>query len=317
MLCPFGGLATWHSAQVGLSPLLLLSTLGSAYVRFCLLGSQSNWVCVYLNSIYIGSRATRHSAQVGLCILLIQSTLGSAHLWFFLLGSQSIWVVVFLEIVYFGVLLHDNLPKWDCVNYLFSQLCILLMFGSVYLGLYLPGCLFIWSRSFWELSNMTFCSFGVCPLMVLPTLDSAQIWFCLLGIMFMKEYFYLRSCTLGILFTWVFDYLYSVHLGVCPHDSQSTKLSAYDKVFQISSGSPLVLYTFESVQLGVYLPGFCTLWSLATWHSFQVGLCPLLVLSTLDCAHFWFCLLGSQSTCVVVYLESVHLGVWPHDILPT
>ena len=83
--------------------------------------------------------------------------------------------------------------------------------------------------------------------MVLSTLDSAHIWFCLLGIMFMKEYFYLRSFTLGIMFTWVFDYLDSVHLGVCPYDSQSKKFCARDKVFQISSGSPLVLSLFKSV----------------------------------------------------------------------
>ena len=48
----------------------------------------------------------------------------------------------------------------------------------------------------------------------------------------------------------------------------------------------------------------------------HLGLCQLFVLSTLDSAHFWFCLLGSLSTWVFFYLESVHLGVWPHDILP-
>ena len=182
-----------------------------------------------------------------------------------------------------------------------SRLAYYSTWDSIYLGVCLLGVCPLESLATWHSAHV-----GVCPLMVLPTLDSAQIWFCLLGIMFMKEYFYLRSCTLGILFTWVFDYYDSVHLGVWPHDSQSTKFSAWDKVFQISSGSPLVLSLFESVQLGVYLPGFCTLWILATWHSFQVGLCPLLVLPTLDSAHFWFCLLGRQSTWVVVYLESVH-----------
>ena len=33
-------------------------------------------------------------------------------------------------------------------------------------------------------------------------------------------------------------------------------------------------------------------------------------------AHVWLCLLGSQSIWVVVYFESVNLGVWLHDILP-
>ena len=174
-----------------------------------------------------------------------------------------------------------------------SRSCSCLAFSnwdSIYLGVCFFGVCPLESLATWHSDHVC-----VCPLMVLSTLDSAHIWFCPLGFMFMKEFFYLRSCTLGILFTWVFDYLDSVHLGVCPHDSQSTKFSACDKVFQIASGSPLVLSLFESVQLGVYLPWFCTLWSLATWHSFQVGLCPLLVLSTLDCAHFWFCLLGSPS----------------------
>ena len=196
-----------------------------------------------------------------------------------------------------------------------SRFCSRLAYStldSIYLGVFLLGVCPLESSATWHSAHV-----GVCPLMVLSTLDSAQIWFCLLWILFMNEYFYLRSCTLGILFTWVFDYLDSVHLGVYPYDSQSTKFCARDKVLQISSGSPLVLSLFESVQHGVCLPGFCPLWSLTTWQSAQVGLCPLLVLSTLDCAHFWFCLLGSQSTWVVVYLESVHLGVLQLDILPT
>ena len=146
---------------------------------------------VYLNSIYLGSLATRHSAQVGLCILLIQSSLGSAHLWFFLLGSQSIWVVVFLEIVYLGVLLHEILPKWDGVNYLFCQLCILLTFGSVYLGFCPTGCLPTWILSTSESGHMTFCpcrivstigsvnsAFRSC--LVLTSLESVQLEGCLL-----------------------------------------------------------------------------------------------------------------------------------------
>ena len=197
------------------------------------------------------------------------------------------------------------------LNSAFCSCLALSTWDCTYLGVCLFGVGPLKSLATWHSAHVC-----VCPLMVLSTLDSAHNWFCLLGIMFMKEFFYLRSCTLGILFTWMFDYLDSVHLGVCPHDSQSTKFSARNKVFQISSGSPIVLSLFESVQLGVYLPGFCTLWSLSTWHSLQVGLCPLLVLSTLDGAHYLFCLLGSQSTWVVVYLESVYLGVLPHDNLP-
>ena len=42
-----------------------------------------------------------------------------------------------------------------------------------------------------------------------------------------------------------------------------------------------------------------------------------MVLSTLDFAQVWFCLLGILSNWVFVYLDSVHFGVWQHDILPT
>ena len=258
-----------------------------------------------------------------LCPRRIVSTIGSVNSAF-----RSCLVLSSWKFVQLGVFLLEFCLSWESGHMTFCPSRIVSTIGSLnsrfcsrlaystWDSIYLGGCLLevcpLESLATWRSAQV-----GVCPLMVLPTLDSAQIWFCLLGIMFMKKYFYLRSCTLGILFTWVFDYLDSVHLGVCPHDSQSTKFSACDKVFQISSGSPLVLSLFESVQLGVYLPGFCTLWSLATWQSFQVGLCPLLVPSTLDGAHFWYCLLGSQSTWVVVYLESVHLGVWPHDILAT
>ena len=305
-----------------ISPSRIVSTIGSVNSGWCALFVLSTWESVHLGGCLLGisslgSLATWQSARVGcvhywfgqLCFLL---TFGSVFLEVCPTGCLSTWILSIL-----GVWPHDILPSRvvSIISSLNSRFCSRLAYStwdSIYLGVCLLGVCPLESLATWHSAHV-----GVCPLMVLPTLDSAQIWFCLLGIMFMKEYFYLRSCTLGILFTCVFDYLDSVHLGVCPHDSQSTKLSAWDTVFQISSGSPLVLSLFESVQLGVYRPGFCTLWSLATWHSFQVGLCPLLVLSTLDCAHFWFCLLGSQSIWVVVYLESVHLGVWPHDILAT
>ena len=87
--CPLDDLSTCHVAHVGLCPLLVLSALDSAHPWFCLLGSLSNWVFVYLNSVHLRSLATWHSAHVGLCPLLILSTLGSAHVWFRLLGSQS------------------------------------------------------------------------------------------------------------------------------------------------------------------------------------------------------------------------------------
>ena len=51
-VCPLESLATWHSAQVGLSQLFVLSTLHSAHVWLCLLGILSNWVFAYLDSVH-------------------------------------------------------------------------------------------------------------------------------------------------------------------------------------------------------------------------------------------------------------------------
>ena len=107
---PLGNLATWHVAHVGLCPLLLLSPLDSAHVWFCFLGSLSNSVFVYFNSVHLGSLVTWHSAHAVLCPLLILSSMGLAHVWFCLLRSQSTWVVVYLESVLLGVGSHDILP---------------------------------------------------------------------------------------------------------------------------------------------------------------------------------------------------------------
>ena len=114
--CPLASLASWHSVHIGLFPLLVLSTLLSAHVWFCLLGSLSNWVFFYLNSFHSGSLATWHSAQVGLCPLLVLSTLDSAHVWFILLGILSTWVFVYLESVLLRVWQHDILLTFVCVH---------------------------------------------------------------------------------------------------------------------------------------------------------------------------------------------------------
>ena len=90
-------------------------------------------------------------------------------------------------------------------------------------------------------------------------------------------------------------------------------------VGSVNSGfcSHVVRSNLKSVHLGVRLLEISQLRSLSTRHSAHVGLCPLLVLSILDCANCWFRLLGSLSIWVFVYLDSVQLGVWRHDILPT
>ena len=64
-----GSLAAWHSAHVGLCPLMVLSTPDSAYIWFCqlgimfmkvffylrscTLGNLSNWVLDYLDSVQL------------------------------------------------------------------------------------------------------------------------------------------------------------------------------------------------------------------------------------------------------------------------
>ena len=283
-------MATWHSVH-----------LGVCLLGFCLLGSL----------------ATRHSAHVGLCPLLILSTLGSAHLRFFLLGSQSTWVVVFLEIVYLGVLLHDILPKWDCVHYLFCQLCILLAFGLFYLGFYLPGSLLTWNLSSWKFSNMTFCrrwyvstngsvNSWFCSRLVLSSSKSVQLGVCLLEFYLSWEPSYMTFCPPRIV-----SNISSMNSGFYLRLILST-LDYVNKGFFLFE----IMSTWHSVHLGVCLLGFCLLGRPATRHSAHVGLCPLLIPSTLGSAHLWFFLLGSQSTLIVVFLKIVYLGVLIHDILP-
>ena len=132
----------------------------------------------------------------------------------------------------------------------------------------------------------------------------------------------------GGLSTWILSTWESGHITICPRRIVSTMgsinsgyysrlvLSTWDYVHK---GHFLfeIMPTWHSVHLRVWLLGSCPLVSLATRHSARLGLLSLLVLSALDSAHAWFCLLGGQSTWVNVYLESVHLEVWPQDILPT
>ena len=81
--------------------------------------------------------------------------------------------------------------------------------------------------------------------------------------------------------------------------------------------SRLVLSTFESGHQGVCALRIYPIGSLVTSNSSHIGFRPLRVLSTLDSALVCFCLLGSLSTWVLIYFDSVHLGVWLHDNVPT
>ena len=89
----------------------------------------------------------------------------------------------------------------------------------------------------------------------------------------------------------------------CPRKNVST-------IGSVNSGFCLrvVLCSWESVHLGACLLGIGPLGILATRNFFHVGLCPILVLSTLDFANCLFSLLGSLSNWMFVYLDSVYLG---------
>ena len=87
----------------------------------------------------------------------------------------------------------------------------------------------------------------------------------------------------------------------CPYSIVST----IDSV-NYGFGTRVILSTLESIHLGGCLLGIFPLGSLVTRHSSHIGLFPSLVLSNLDSAHFCFYLLESLSTCMFIYLDSVH-----------
>ena len=152
----------------------------------------------------------------------------------------------------------------------------------------------------------------------MSTLDSAPSWFCLLGIISIQDFFFnwdlvhFALCLVGSLTIWTPSTWGFGHVTFCPHRIVST-------IGSVNSGicSCWVLSSWKSVQLGVWLLGIRVLGSLAAWHSAHVGMCPLLVLSTLNFAHVWSSLLVILSNWVFVYLDFFPLGVWPHAIMLT
>ena len=141
----------------------------------------------------------------------------------------------------------------------------------------------------WCVSTHGSVNSGFCSRLVLSTWDSVHLGVCLLGF-----------CPLGSLATW--------------HYAPSRIVSTIDSV---NSGfcQRMDLSTWESVHPGGCLLGISSFGNLATWHSAHVGLCLLLVQSTLDCAHFWFCLPRSPSTWDFIYSDSVLSEDCPHDEL--
>ena len=196
----------------------------------------------------------------------------------------------------------------------------MLSFGSVYLGVPHLGFYLLWFCPLGRLSAWHSAHVILCPLLVLSTLFSTHLWFYLLGIMFIKDLFYLRSCPLGILFSWVLSsWILSTKepgcMTFCPRRLVSTNDS-------VNSGfcSRFVLSSSNYVHLGGCLVGIYPLGSLATWHFPHVGWFPLFVLSTLDCALYWFGLLGSPppgilSTLIPSTRTSVRMTFCPRNIV--
>ena len=184
------------------------------------------------------------------------------------------------------------------ISFVNSGLCSLLVL-STWDSVHLSGCLLgicpLAILTTWHSSHV-----GLFPLLALSTLDCAHFWFCLLG-----------SPS-----TWDFIFFDTVLSEDRPHDVLLPKDCVHSWFCPIC-----ILLTFGSVVLKVWPSGCLVqlnsvyLRSLATWNSAYIGLCPLLILSTLGSAQECFFLLGSQSTWVFVYLDFVHLENCAHDIL--
>ena len=166
------------------------------------IGSVNSWVC--LNLVL----STRDYVHEGLFLFEIMYTWQSVQLGVCLLGFFPLW----------------SLATWHSLHLDLCPLLVLSTSGfcsslnlstcdSVQLGVCLLGFCPLWSLSTWHSAHVVLCS-----LLVLSTLVYTHVWFFLLGIMFIKDFFYLRSCPLAILFTRVFAYLDSALSGAWARD---------------------------------------------------------------------------------------------------
>ena len=136
-----------------------------------------------------------------------------------------------------------------------------------------------------------------------------------------------RSVNSGFCYFWfsllggpsTLDFVYfdSFHSDVCSHDKLLTKDRVYSWFCLI-----WILHTFGSVYLGGCPPGCLSTRNRSTWESGHMTFCPRRIVSTIDSVNSGFSLRFVRSTwglftCVFVYFDSIHSGVWPHDILPT
>ena len=125
---------------------------------------------------------------------------------------------------------------------------------------------------------------------------------CLLGIILIKDFFYLRSCPLYILFT-----LNVCLLEFCPLWSRSVM------TFSPHSSSPAVR-SFQSglVHLLFYLFVRRSNWVFVYLDFFYFGVWPDDILSTQDCVHYWF-----RQLWILLTFGSVYLGFYPTWCLST
>ena len=165
------------------------------------------------------------------------------------------------------------------INSGFCPRVILSTLESVHLGCFLLGIGPYATVATWHSTHV-----GLFLLFVLSSLDCPHFWFCLLG-----------SPS-----TWDFIYFYSV----LSDDSLHDELLPEDCVHSLFCPI-LILLTFASVYLGFCSPGWLSTWNLSICDYSHMALFPLLVLSTLDCPHLWFRLLGSPSIWDFIYFDSV------------
>ena len=245
------------------------------------------------------------SFNSGFCSLLVLSTLEFGYLGVCLLGFCTLGNPCKCYSVNWGlcqglvVFTLDSAPSWFCLLVIMSKQDFF-NWDPVYFALCPLGSLSTLTLYTLESGHMTFS-----PRRVVSTIGSVNSGFC--SRLVLSTW---NSGPTGCLSTLIQSTWESGHMTFCPLRIVSTKGF-------VNSGYclGLLLSTWASVHLGVYLLGFCPLaglfkigplGSLATWHSSHVGLFPLLFLSTLDCAQFWFCLLGSPFNWDFIYFASVH-----------
>ena len=170
--CPRRIVSTIGSVNSGFCSCLVLSTLESGHQVVCLLG------------IYpIGSLVTSNSSYIGVPPLRGLSTLDSALVCFCLLGGPSTRDIIYFDSDHSEVSPHDEILTKDCVHHCFCQFWILLMLGSVFLGVFPTRCLSTWILSPWKPVHMI-----VRQLRIVSTIGCVHSGYCSLLVLSTWEY---------------------------------------------------------------------------------------------------------------------------------